>query len=119
MLDDEKIVTEIISKIVSRLGYSAVCVHDGDSAVNTFINEKNCGKPFKALIFDLTVPGTMNGKDALQKIREIDRTIPAFLSTGYSEDPIVADPQAYGFTDSIGKPFDINELSEKLQKYLN
>lgn len=119
VLDDELIVTEIISKIVSRLGYTAVCVHDGESAVNTFIKEKDSGRPFKALIFDLTVPGIMNGKEAIEKIREIDKTVPAFLSTGYAEDPIVADPQAHGFTDSIGKPFDVRELSEKLQKYLN
>lgn len=119
VLDDEKIVTEIISKIVSGLGYTAVCVHDGESAVDTFIREKNAGEPFCALIFDLNLPGTLNGKEALDKIRKIDADVPAFLSTGYSEEPLVSDPQAHGFTDSIVKPFDINELSEKLHKYLN
>lgn len=119
VLDDEKIVTGIVSKIVSKLGYTAVCVHDGESAVSTFIEEMKSGKPFKFLIFDLNVPGKLNGKEALDQIRKIDADVPAFLSTGYSEESMVADPQAHGFTDSIGKPFDINELSEKLQKYLN
>ena len=70
------------------------------------------------MIFDLTVPGGVGGIDAIIKIRKIDGDIPVFVSSGYSEDPAMANPQDFGFTASIRKPFQISELSEMLEKYI-
>jgi len=44
---------------------------------------------------------------------------PVFVTSGYAEDPIMANPGEYGFTASIRKPFRKSELSEMLNAYLN
>jgi signal transduction histidine kinase/ActR/RegA family two-component response regulator len=118
VLDDDKVVAAIVSRIVSKLGYETVVVHSGSDALEEFSKAKESDDPFKALIFDLTLPGSLSGKDVIEKIRETDKEIIAFVSTGYSEDPVVSDPESFGFNDSISKPFEIGEITEKLLKHL-
>lgn len=72
------------------------------------------------MIFDLTVPGGMGGRAAIEIIRKLDvgADIPAFVASGYADDPVMKTPVSYGFTASICKPFSITELSEMLNSYL-
>jgi DNA-binding NtrC family response regulator len=51
-------------------------------------------------------------------VREVDTDVPAFVASGYANDPIMANPTVYGFNDSIRKPFRMGELSELLNKHL-
>jgi CheY-like chemotaxis protein len=70
------------------------------------------------MIFDLTVPGGMGGKEAVAEIRKLNSDIPVFVASGYAEDPIMKNPSEYGFTASICKPFRKSELSEMLNTYM-
>jgi len=70
------------------------------------------------MIFDLTVPGDMGGRAANEEIRKMDPGIPAFVASGYAEDPIMKNPAAYGFRASIAKPFRKGELVEMLETHL-
>jgi CheY-like chemotaxis protein len=70
------------------------------------------------MIFDLTVSGGMGGKAAIEEIRKTNTDIPAFVASGYADDPIMKKPAEHGFTASICKPFMKSELSEMLNKYL-
>jgi CheY-like chemotaxis protein len=70
------------------------------------------------MLFDLTVPGGMGGKVAVEEIRKLNTEIPVFVVSGYTEDPVMKNPVDYGFTASICKPFRIEELSEMLNKHM-
>ncbi len=72
---------------------------------------KTSGKPIDAVIMDLTIPGGMGGKEAVMKLLKIDSKAKIIVSSGYSNDPIMADFRKYGFHDVIAKPFKIRELS--------
>jgi len=50
-------------------------------------------------------------------IRKFDNDIPAFLMTGYHDDPVLASPGKYGFNDGIANPFTLEEIEEILAKY--
>jgi len=67
---------------------------------------------------DLTIPEGMGGKAAVSEIRKLNPEIPIFVVSGYSDDPVMANPAAYGFTSSICKPFRKKELAEMLEKYI-
>lgn len=118
VMDDEEMLREIVSKILTELGYEVMTAPDGETAIEIFNAEKNAGQPFKALIFDLTIQGGMGGREAIEKIRLTDREVIAFVSSGYSSDPVLANPKKHGFTASISKPFTLTELREILHKYL-
>ncbi|MBN1758285.1 MAG: response regulator [Chitinispirillaceae bacterium] len=97
-------------------GYTVITTQNGNEAIEVLRNERNAGRNVAALILDLTIPGGMGGQEAIIEIRDIDKEIPVFVASGYSEKPVMAAPEAYGFTDSICKPFAIAELADLLRK---
>ena len=56
------------------------------------------------MILDLTVKRGMGGKDAVRALLKIDPQVNAIVSSGYSNDPVLTDFRAYGFTGSLAKP---------------
>jgi two-component system cell cycle sensor histidine kinase/response regulator CckA len=118
VLDDEEVMRDSITGMLASLGYSAECFADGAGLVEYFTGQAQKGKSFTALILDLTVPGGMGGEAAAAAIRKIDRAVPLFVASGYAEDPILAAPRQYGFTDSICKPFIKAELAAMLAKHI-
>ena len=68
---------------------------------------------------DLTVPGGMGGRDAAARIMELDPGARTIVSSGYSDDPIMAEHKAHGFRGVVAKPYDIGELSRVLSRAAN
>jgi len=118
IMDDESFIREIVSDMLKEMGYQAVLTKDGAEALAVLAEYKNLNKKFTAAIFDLTIPGGMGGRAAITKVREISPDLPVFASSGYSEDPVIGRPTEYGFTDSIRKPYMLEELSKILSRYL-
>jgi CheY-like chemotaxis protein len=61
----------------------------------------------------------MGGKETIARFRKQYPNVPVFASSGYSEDPVIANPKEYGFTDSLRKPFLKTELAELLNKHVH
>ena len=118
IMDDEELVRKMLVEILKGMGFSVVATQDGEAALDAFITARNQGDPFRAAILDLTIPGGLGGKDTVHRIRKINQKIPVFVVSGYSEDTAVAEPEAFGFTASIEKPFLISQLSQMFSTYL-
>ena len=54
----------------------------------------------------------------MARLLKIDPQVKAIVSSGYSDDPVRANFQTYGFTDVIAKPYRISELYRVLKKTL-
>ena len=67
---------------------------------------------------DLTIPGGMGGGEAIRILRETDPEIKAIVSSGYSNDPIMAEYEQFGFSGVVAKPYTINQLSEVLSEVI-
>ena len=67
---------------------------------------------------DLTIPGGMGGKETIRALREIDPSIRAIVSNGYSNDPVLAEYQKYGFVARVEKPYRMQELGKTLRAVL-
>ena len=109
-MDDEEMVREVLGRILARLGYEAEFAKDGGEAIEMFVQAHGSGQAFATVILDLTVPGAMGGKETLAKLLEIDPQVKAVVSSGYSDDPIMADFQKYGFNGVIAMPYKISNL---------
>ena len=112
IMDDEEMIRSLVEKALSRIGYEVVLAEDGNEAVQLYQKAKEAGVPIDLIIMDLTIPGGMGGKEAIQEIHKIDSEAKAIVSSGYSNDPVMADFGEYGFCGAMVKPFQIRELME-------
>ena len=114
VMDDEDLVREVVGKMVAYLGYEANLARDGAEAINIFTEAQISGQPFDAVILDLTVPGGMGGKETMENLLKIDPQVKAIASSGYSDDPVMAEFHKYGFSAIIPKPYKVMEASKVL-----
>ena len=117
LMDDEALVLDAASEILQFLGYTVVQARDGKEAVHLYKKALKTD-PFDVVIMDLTIPGGVGGKEALLKLLEVDPSVKAIVSSGYSTDPILADYKAHGFKGAVIKPYSIEELSKTLHTVL-
>jgi two-component system cell cycle sensor histidine kinase/response regulator CckA len=109
----------LLKRVLSDAGYSVELVGDGLEAIEYFRRAIDIGKPFDAVIMDLTIPGGMGGKEAVGEILQIDPNAKVVASSGYSTDSVMADYKDYGFSAVAVKPYTLNELEATLQKLIN
>jgi CheY-like chemotaxis protein len=114
-MDDEKDVRNLAQAMLQRLGYEVETVADGAQAVQTYREALEKGRPFDAVILDLTIPGGMGGKETLEEFRQMDPHVRALVSSGYSTDPIMSDLERYGFQGVIPKPYRLEDLGRAVQ----
>ncbi len=118
LMDDEVFIRETVGAMLEIMGYNVYKTSDGDEALNIIEEEMKRGISFTAIILDLTVPKGMGGKDTISRIRKMGIEIPAFASSGYSDDPVISTPRDFGFTDSLRKPYRLEDLASLLNHYL-
>ncbi|MBE9529602.1 MAG: response regulator [Proteobacteria bacterium] len=118
VMDDEEIVRDVAGAMLSNLGYEVVTAKDGSEAINLYKESSEAGKPFKLVIMDLTIPGGMGGTEAVTGVLEFDPSAKVIVSSGYSNDPVMADFKKYGFCGVILKPYNANALGVTVHKVL-
>ncbi len=119
LMDDEAMLLELVSGMLEHLGYEVTCAPDGREAIERYIAAREEHRPFAAVIVDLTVPGGMGGYETVQLLHEVDPELRAIVSSGYSNDPIMANYRVHGFRGFIAKPYQIADLAKVLHAVLH
>jgi CheY-like chemotaxis protein len=104
--------------MLKMLGQEAVPAVSGEEAVALYASAFAENKPFDLVILDLTVRGSMGGKQALEELRKINPTLRAVASSGYSNDPVMSDARQYGFSATLKKPYTLSDLADLLNALL-
>jgi PAS domain S-box-containing protein len=119
VMDDDASLREVASSMLRNLGYATVTEKDGGDAVASYEAALRVGEPFDAVILDLTVPGGMGGREAVTKLRQIDPEAKVIVSSGYSNDDIMANYKEYGFSGVVPKPYNLVQLGDAVGKLLS
>lgn len=118
VMDDEKIVREVLQSMLENFGYRVLTAKDGREAINIYREYWAKNEAIDLVIMDLTIPGGMGGKEAVQIVLDINPDAKVLVSSGYSNDPILANYAAYGFSGALVKPFRIDDLDKTLHTLL-
>lgn len=118
VMDDDEMIRTLAIQLAQVLGHEIETAVEGAEAVEKFIQAQQAGRPFDLVLLDLTVKGGMGGEAAIKKIRKVNPDVKAVVSSGYADNPVVADFQAYGFSAALNKPYEIDELEVCLNSLL-
>lgn len=119
IMDDEEIVCNVASDMLNYLGYEVVTAFSGEEAIKIYTSLEQTESPVDLIIMDLTIPEGMGGKEAVQEILTIQPEAKVVVSSGYSNDPVIANHKKYGFAAALKKPFKISEISEIVSTLLS
>jgi CheY-like chemotaxis protein len=117
-MEDETIISLAVARQLRNLNYEVETARDGFEAIELYKSASESGKPFNAVIMDLTIPGGMGGEETIIELLKIDPDVKAIIASGYSNNPVMTNFKENGFKGVVEKPYEIYELNETLQKVI-
>ncbi len=114
VMDDDETIQNLSRELLLALGQEVEIAKDGQEALEKYKGAMASGKRFDIVILDLTIRGGMGGAETLQRLMEIDPAVKAVVSSGYSDDALIAGYQQEGFKAFLKKPYGISALRDTL-----
>ncbi|MHB8110921.1 MAG: hybrid sensor histidine kinase/response regulator [Syntrophorhabdaceae bacterium] len=118
-MDDEPQVRDVAGQILRHMGYSVEFARDGIEAIDLFKKGAATGVPYDLVVLDLTVPGGMGGREAIECLRAINPKIKAIVSSGYVDNAMLHDYAKYGFSGVVAKPYSVEQFEKVICQVLN
>ena len=104
VVDDEKDICDLYTKMLTRSGYTVKTANSAEEALEILKKEK-----FWVMFLDLNLPA-MNGIDLCRTIRQSFSMVIAYAVTGYSSLFELNDCREAGFEDYFTKPVKMSDL---------
>ena len=114
LMDDDEMVAEVAQEMLQSLGYLTETAPSGETAIERFQAAEERGEPFDVVILDLTVAGGMGGAECVGHIRNIRPDVTVYVTSGYTDDSVLARFRDYGFNGVLPKPFGVADLRRVL-----
>ena len=118
VMDDDQGVRDVAGQMLRAFGHEVAFAEHGEEAIAKYREAKGRGLPFDVVILDLTIRGGMGGYDTLRQLLTIDPEVKAVVSSGYSNDTVLANFRMHGFRACLNKPYALRDLQETLLELL-
>jgi CheY-like chemotaxis protein len=118
VIDDEEVVRRSAGEVLKRLGYEVGLAKDGAEGIRVYEEAMEGERPFDVVIMDLTIPGELGGKKAVEKLRDLHPSARVIVSSGYSDDPVMSKFKEYGFDGVLVKPYKVEDLAAVIHRVL-
>jgi len=114
IVDDSQIMRRIIVSVLKKAGVNDIAeVANGQEALDALKADKDIG----LVLLDWNMP-VMTGIETLKHIRTTNKQLPVVMVTTESEKERVVEAIKAGANDYMLKPFNPDDVLEKLRKYL-
>ncbi|HEX2860682.1 MAG TPA: ABC transporter substrate-binding protein [Lacunisphaera sp.] len=114
-MDDEATIRGMAEMFMQRLGYDCDVAADGAEAIRKYQDALAAGRKYEVVLMDLTVPGGMGGREAMEHLRRLDPSVCAIVSSGYSRDPVMSNHREHGFQGILPKPYGLEQLRKVMR----
>lgn len=117
-MDDDPQICELTGGMLASLGYKFDLAKTGEEAVQFYKRYLNIGRPYDAVIMDLTIIGGMGGEQTFKILRELDPEVRAILASGYDNDDMARQYLNMGFCGYLPKPYRVGDLGKMIRTVL-
>ncbi len=111
LIDDEQMITDILKRILSRLGYE---VHDFTCPEKALEFYLHAPQKIDLIITDMNMPG-LSGIDLAKKVKTLDKSKPIILCSGFTTDSDVQKAMEAGIDAVLKKPTETLDLLKKIR----
>jgi len=117
-MDDDEKICEITGGMLTSLEYKCDLAKNGEEAITLYKRYLNIGRPYDAVILDLTIVGGLGGEETFKKLRELDPDVRAIVASGYDSEEMERQFLDLGFCGYLRKPYRVKELGKILKTVL-
>ena len=117
-MDDDAKIAALTATMLTSLDYKFDLAKNGEEAITLYKRYQNIGRPYDAVIMDLTVIGGMGGEECFQALKAIDPDVRAIVSSGYDNDDMARKYLDMGFCGYLTKPYRLTDLGRVLKAVL-
>jgi len=115
LVDDEEMIAEAGKRMLEKLGYRVFLAQSGQTALKIYERYRD---RISLVILDMILPG-MGGSEIFDMLKAMDPSIRVLLSSGYSLKGQASQIMKRGCNGFIQKPFNIEQISEKIRDILD
>lgn len=110
IVEDEELTLNILTKMITSLGYTVVSATNGKEALELFKE-----KSFLVVLTDIGMP-LIDGNELISRLNRIEMKPLILVQTGHSDVSQVIDTMRRGVFDYIIKPVEIADIQFKLER---
>jgi two-component system, cell cycle sensor histidine kinase and response regulator CckA len=114
LVDDEKMIVDVGTKMLDKLGYNVLTAAGGAAAVEVYQKHRD---QIDLVILDMIMP-QVGGAEAFDRLKALNPDIKVILSSGYTIDGQATDILNRGCSAFIQKPFNLQTLSRLIETVL-
>ncbi len=115
LVDDEEMILTVGKDMLNALGYEVCTASGGEQALTLYAERRD---RIDLVILDMIMP-SVSGGDTYDRLKAMNPNVKVILSSGYSLNAQAAKIIARGCNGFIQKPFNINDLSQKIRQVLD
>ena len=111
IVDDDDVIVEVLTLILEDAGYETISTTDGKEV------SRLLKPPLDLLLLDIWMSGT-DGRGVCKalKAKKATKNLPIIMISANRDTQVIA--QGAGADDFITKPFEMNDLLAKIEKYI-
>ncbi|MGA7724615.1 MAG: ATP-binding protein [Opitutaceae bacterium] len=117
-MDDDDHICNLTASMLQSLDYKFDIAKKGEEAIALYKRYLNIGRPYDAVIMDLTVIGGLGGEETFRVLREMDPDVRAIVSSGYDNEEMAKQYLDLGFCGYLTKPYRVTDLGKVIKAVL-
>ena len=119
VVDDEEDMCKLFELKLERLGCQTTMVASGEAAIVEYRQAMDRGRPYDAVILDLTLPGGMGGVETAAELHALDAGARLIVTSGDPAAEVMRHPTAHGFVGRLEKDADVATTRAILEQVFN
>ena len=117
-MDDDPDLCMIAKGMLEMVGYTADTAENAADTLTLYRQHLAIGRPYAAVILDLTIPGGPGGLEVLKELRALHPAVKAIVSSGYANEEEKDRFTELGFAGVLGKPYRSSDMARVLKEVL-